>query len=108
MKVWHVMRFAGIYLWEVLRSTAQLALLVVGRRIDLHPRFVRVPLELESGTGRLLMACLVSMTPGSLSVALDDERGELLVHLLDSRDPGRSVAEIKERIEKPLLRIFTH
>jgi multicomponent K+:H+ antiporter subunit E len=106
MKVLYLLQFTGTYLFEVMRSTGQLAWLVVRPRIDLHPRFVRVPLELEGEMARLLFACLVSMTPGTLSVALDAERRELLVHLLDSRDERVSVAEIKERIERPMLRIF--
>jgi multicomponent K+:H+ antiporter subunit E len=106
MKVWYAIQFVGIYLWEVVRSTAQLAWLVVKPRIDLRPAFVRVPLALESDFSRLLFACLVSMTPGTLSVALDKQGGFLLVHLLDSQDKAASVAEIKDRIEAPLRRIF--
>jgi multisubunit Na+/H+ antiporter MnhE subunit len=46
------------------------------------------------------------MTPGSMSVGLDAERGILRVHLLDARDPDAAVREMKEVFEKPLIRIF--
>ena len=106
MKLVHVIRFAVLYLWEIIRSTGNLAWLVLRPKIELHPRFVDVPLELEGEFPRFLFACLVSMTPGSLSVSLDAENGVLCVHLLDVRDPKVSVATLKSRIEEPLLRIF--
>ena len=106
MSIIHVIRFAVLYLWEVIRSTGNLAWLVLRPRIDLHPRFVEVPLELEGEFPRFFFACLVSMTPGSLSVSLDSSRGVLCVHLLDARDSGAAVEELKRRIERPLLRIF--
>ena len=106
MKLIHVIHFAVLYLWEVIRSTVTLAGLVLSPKLNLHPHFVDVPLALEGGFPRFLFACLVSMTPGSLSVSLDAERGILCVHLLDVRDSEAAVAALKSRIEAPLLRIF--
>lgn len=106
MKLIHILHFAALYLWEVIRSTGNLVRLVLRPELDLHPCFVDVPLELEGEFPRFLFACLVSMTPGSLSVSLDAERGMLCVHLLDVRDAHEAVAALKSRIEAPLLRIF--
>lgn len=106
MKLIRILIFALLYLWEIIRSTGNLAWLVVRPGLELHPRFVDVPLALNGEFPRFLFACLVSMTPGSLSVSLDAERGILLVHLLDADDLEASVREIKSRLEAPLLRIF--
>jgi len=107
MKLIHIFIFALLYLWEVMRSTVNLAWLVVRPGLDLQPQFVEVPLTLKGEFPRFLFACLVSMTPGSLSVSLDAERGILLVHLLNANDPEGSVIDMKKRLEAPLLRIFT-
>ena len=106
MKLVYLIQFALLYLWEILRSTVNLVRLVLRPKIDLHPRFVDVPMALEGEFPRFLFACFVSMTPGSLSVSLDAEKGILCVHLLDVADPDASIAELKSRIEVPLLRIF--
>lgn len=106
MKLIHIIIFAFLYLWEVIRSTMTLAWLVIRPKVDLQPRFVEVPLTLKGDFSRFLFACLVSMTPGTMSVSLDAERGILLVHVLDVRDPESSISEMKLRLEKPLLRIF--
>ncbi len=106
MKLIYIIQFALLYLWEVVRSTGSLAWLVLRPDLKLRPRFVDVPLELEGEFPRFLFACLVSMTPGSLTVSLDARRGLLCVHLLDVTDPDVSTAALKSRIEAPLLRIF--
>jgi multicomponent K+:H+ antiporter subunit E len=46
------------------------------------------------------------MTPGTMSVGIDPDRGVLMVHLLDSLDPEASIREMKSVFEKPLIRIF--
>jgi multicomponent K+:H+ antiporter subunit E len=106
MKLIHSIAFVFLYLWEVILSTVNLVILVVRPQLRLKPCFVDVPLDLKGEFSRFLFACLVSMTPGTLSVSLDGERGTLLVHLLDSSDPEASIRELKTRIEMPLLRIF--
>lgn len=106
MKLIYSIAFVFLYLKEVILSTAGLVVLVLRPRLRLKPCFVDVPLDLKTPFSRFLFACLVSMTPGTLSVALDGERGILLVHLLDSSDPEGSIRELKSKIEVPLLRIF--
>jgi multisubunit Na+/H+ antiporter MnhE subunit len=107
MKVIHSIAFVFLYIWEVIRSTWSLVGFVTRPKLELTPRFLNIPLDLEGEFPRFLFACLVSMTPGTLSVAIDPQRGTMLVHFLDCTDPPQAIAEVKRTIERPLLRIFT-
>lgn len=106
MRILYILTFALIYLREVVLSTWRLVVLVVQPTPQLRPTFVEVPLDLKSEFSQFLFACLISMTPGTLSVSLDRERRILLVHVLDSEDPDNSIQELKNNFEAPLLRIF--
>lgn len=106
MKLFHVLAFAQTYLWQIVLSTGRLAVLVLQPRPALHPRFVEVPLDLRGEMPRFLFACLITMTPGSLSVGLDRTHGVLIVHLLNAPDPDAAVRAMKETFETPLIRIF--
>lgn len=106
MKAIHALVFILIYLWEVVLSTYKLALTVLRPKIVLNPRFIDVPLDLEDELPRFLFACLISMTPGTMSVGLDSDRGILIVHVLDAPDPDAAVREMKRTFEQPLVRIF--
>ncbi|TAG10649.1 MAG: hypothetical protein EAZ42_02985 [Verrucomicrobia bacterium] len=106
MRIFYAIYFIFLYLWEVILSTWNLMCWVMKRDVNPQSCFVDVPLTLRGDFPRFLFACLVSMTPGSLSVALDPDRGVLCVHLLDAPDQGAAIAEMKSRIEAPLLRVF--
>lgn len=106
MKAYYAGVFALIYLREIILSTARLACLVLSPRVRLNPHFVDVPLDLQGEMPRFLFACLISMTPGSLSVGLDPVRSVLTVHLLDAPDPDAAIREMKSVFEQPLIRIF--
>lgn len=106
MKIYHAFAFALLYLWEVCLSTFRLALLVLKPKIKLNPRFVEVPLDLQQELPRFLFACLISMTPGTMSVGLDPDRGVLVVHMLDAPDSETCIRNMKETFEQPLIRIF--
>lgn len=106
MKLIHALVFVLIYLREIVLSTARIARLVLSPTLRLNPRFVEVPLDLQGELPRFLFACLITMTPGSMSVGLDQQNNRLLVHLLDAPDPDAAVAEMKSVFEQPLVRIF--
>jgi multicomponent K+:H+ antiporter subunit E len=106
MRAIHALVFLLIYLWQVVASTGRLALVVLRPRIELQPRFLDVPLDLKGELPRFLFACLITMTPGTMSVGLDSERGVLMVHVLDAPDPDAAIREMKQTFEQPLVRIF--
>ncbi len=106
MRLFHILVFMLIYLREVVLSTWRIAVTVLRPRMDLQPQFVEVPLDLQGEMPRFLLACLISMTPGSLSVGVNPERGLMMVHLLDVPDPEAAIREIKDVLEQPLIRIF--
>jgi multicomponent K+:H+ antiporter subunit E len=54
-----------------------------------------------------MLASVISLTPGTVSADLSDDRKTLLVHGLNVVDEAAAVAEIKQRYEAPLLEVFT-
>jgi multicomponent K+:H+ antiporter subunit E len=48
----------------------------------------------------------VSLTPGTVSADVSEDRTRLLVHALHVEDPQALVAEIKQRYEGPIKEIF--
>lgn len=106
MKILHSLLLVLIFLREVAVSTFRIAGWVLSPRLSLSPCFVEVPLDLRGEIPRFLFACLISMTPGSMTVALDSKRDVLTVHLLNAPDPRAAVDEIKSVFERRLIRIF--
>jgi multicomponent K+:H+ antiporter subunit E len=93
-------------LWDIVVSNVQVALLIIGPERLIHPRFVWLPLDIHDPHGISTLAGIITMTPGTLSADLTDDRRHLLVHVLNVDDEAALVASIKARYEAPLRRIF--
>lgn len=94
-------------LGDIVIANLQVAKLILGPVDRLRPAFVEVPMLLEDDLALTMLASVISLTPGTVSADLSDDRKTLLVHSLDVADEAALVAEIKSRYEAPLLEVFT-
>ena len=100
------LRLAGVVLWDIVVANLAVARRVLGPMARLRPGFIEVPLDLAHPDAVALLASIIAITPGTVVADIDDPRTRILVHVLDLDDPGRLVAEIKHRYERPLKEIF--
>lgn len=68
--------------------------------------FVHVPLDLRDPNGLAVLAMIVCVTPGTAWAELSLDRSVLLLHMLELGDTAVVVRQIKQRYERPLMRIF--
>lgn len=101
-----VPRLVMVILYDIVRSNIHVARLVLGRESALKPGWVWVPLDLTNIHGITTLASIITLTPGTVSAELSDDRRYLLVHALDLQDPQALIDEIKLRYEAPLKEIF--
>ncbi|MCC4620578.1 Na+/H+ antiporter subunit E [Xanthomonas cassavae CFBP 4642] len=91
---------------DIVRSNIKVAIQVLGPESRIHPGFIWVPLDIANIHGIAALTSMITLTPGTVSAALSDDRKYLLVHVLHLDDPDALIAEIKTRYEKPLMEIF--
>ena len=94
-------------LGDIVVANLQVAKLILGPVERLRPAFVEIPMLLEDDLALTMLASVISLTPGTVSADLSDDRKTLLVHSLDVADEDALIAEIKSRYEAPLLEVFT-
>lgn len=95
-----------VTLWDILVSNIEVARQVLGRESRIHPGFVWIPLDIGNIHGIAALTSMITLTPGTVSAALSDDRRYLLVHVLNLEDPEHLIAQIKRRYEAPLMEIF--
>ena len=93
-------------LWDILRANLTVARQVLGPRDRLQSQFIWVPLDLTNIHGISALASIITLTPGTVSSALSDDRRHLLVHVLNLDDADDVIRQIKTRYEAPLMEIF--
>ena len=103
---WTIVRLALRVLGDIVTANVEVARRILGPEAAIHPRFVWVPLDIRDPHGIATLAGIVTMTPGTLSSELTDDRRHLLVHALNVDDEQALIASIKDRYERPLQEIF--
>ncbi|MEO1492047.1 MAG: Na+/H+ antiporter subunit E [Pseudomonadota bacterium] len=97
--VWLVISF----LWALIRSSWRVAHDVVTPRARNNPGVIAVPIRTRNETETLLLSSMISLTPGSLTLDLDETGETLFVHAMFAEDADAVRADIHETLETPLL-----
>ena len=93
---------------EIVQSNIDVARVVLKLTWNREVRsgFVQIPLELRDPHGLAALATIITSTPGTVWAGLSPEGDTLTLHILDIRDEQESIRYIKDRFERPLMRIF--
>ncbi|MCC7548574.1 MAG: Na+/H+ antiporter subunit E [Burkholderiales bacterium] len=99
-------KLAGLFLYDIVVANLAVARAVLSPGLPIQPRFLRVPLELTDPGAAALLAGMVTLTPGTVSVDLDLDARTLTVHALLGQDEAATVDSIKRRYEARIREIF--
>ncbi|WP_334134467.1 Na+/H+ antiporter subunit E [Tepidimonas sp.] len=100
------LRLMLVVLWDIVVANVTVARLTLGSMQRPRPAWLRVPLASTHPRVNALLASIITMTPGTVSAVIDEERGQILVHALNCDDAQAMVQDMKIRYEAPLCRIF--
>jgi len=96
------LRLLAVFLWEVVKANVQVARIVLDPRIPITPAFIALPLTLKDDFTITTLANMITLTPGTLSVDVADDRSALYVHCLSTDDVEAVREQILRDFERPL------
>lgn len=102
-RVRRVGRFVVFYLRELVSSNLRVAYDVITPTHHMRPGIVAIPLDAKTDAEITLLANFITMTPGTLSLDLSDDRKVLYVHSMYVGNVEEFRREIKEGFERRLL-----
>lgn len=95
----------GHFIVDLLWSNLQVLWDVITPRHISRPGIVGVPLDAKSDIEIFLVANMISLTPGTLSIDLSADRRILYVHVMFLDDPERFRNSIKDGLEQRILEV---
>jgi len=96
----------AIFVWEMLLANLRVAWDVVTPTHLMRPGVIAVPLDARDDVEILVLANMVSLTPGTLSLDVSDDRTVLYIHAMYLHDRERIVRGIKNGFERRLLEVL--
>lgn len=108
LRAWRILVLILVFVRELVLASLQVAWLVVAPGLDrrLAPAIVAFPLTVRSDAEITLLANLITLTPGTLSVDVSDDRRALYVHAIAMADRDAFVRDIANGFERHIMRVF--
>jgi len=97
---------AGLFLLELLLSAFRVARDTLRPNMTFRPAIIALPLEVQKEGEIMLLANLISLTPGTLSVDVSTDRSTLYIHAMDVDDPDALRQEIRDGFERRILDVM--
>jgi multicomponent Na+:H+ antiporter subunit E len=104
----YFLAYVPAYIWAELKAHAGVIYRILHPRMPIKPGIVRVPTELQTDFGITGLANAITMTPGTLSVEVNEETPCLYVHWINVEgvEPERTKAAIAKPFERFLTKVF--
>ncbi len=96
----------GYVLWEILLSGIRVAWEVLTPRARARPGIIRVPLDLERDDQIALLAHLVTLTPGTVSLDVTPAKDALYVHVMFLDDIDEEIRTIRDGLGAWVRRVL--
>ncbi|MDA3820859.1 MAG: Na+/H+ antiporter subunit E [Candidatus Delongbacteria bacterium] len=95
-----------VFLYELIRSNLDVARRVLSPSLPINPGIVDVKTRLKSPMARMILTNSITLTPGTLTVDIEDDT--LFIHWIDvsSEDREEATKKIVNRFENIISKIY--
>jgi len=101
-----VIGFIFFFLYELVKANVQVAYEVMTPHYNMSPGIVKIPLTAKTNIEITLLANMITLTPGTLSLDVSDDRKVLYVHSMYITTREKFIDGIKNGFEKRILEIL--
>ena len=102
-RVYQMVKLILYFHWELLISSIKVAWDVITPTHHSTPGVIAVPIDARTNLEITLLANLVTLTPGTLTLDVSDDRETMLVHAMYVDDTRSLRAEVKRGMERRVL-----
>ncbi|KKC39838.1 cation:proton antiporter [Devosia epidermidihirudinis] len=98
----------GLFLWELMVSAVRVSIIVLSPNLKaaLNPAIIAFPLTVKSDAEITLLANLITLTPGTLSIDVSEDRSTLYVHVLALTTREDAIADIANGFEAKVRELY--
>ncbi|MCR9257203.1 MAG: Na+/H+ antiporter subunit E [Alphaproteobacteria bacterium] len=98
-----IIRLLAVFLKELVISGYRVARDTLSPSMNFKPAIIALPLDVKQDAEIMLLANMISLTPGTLSVDVSSDRSTLYIHAMNVDDPEELCREIKDGFERLVI-----
>ncbi|CAM3793531.1 Na+/H+ antiporter subunit E [Alkalicoccus chagannorensis] len=104
-RVWAVLKLIALFTVKLIQSNIDMIKIVLSPKLDITPGIIAVPTELKTDWEVTLLANLISLTPGTLTMNFSEDGRVLYVHSIHVPDKDKAIKEIHDSFEKAIREV---
>ncbi len=104
-------KYLFVFIWEMIKANLHVAYIVLHPMLPIKPGIVKIKTTLTKESALTVLADSITLTPGTMSVDINPEAGELYIHWIDivSKEPTditENTRNISLKFDKILSEVF--
>ncbi|MHA7967672.1 Na+/H+ antiporter subunit E [Paenibacillus sp. CAU 1782] len=104
-KIWAIMKLLALFNKELILSGITVLVEVLRPQIKVRPGIFKMDTELKTDFEITLLACLICLTPGTLTLDVSRDGGSLFIHAMNINESDDLAEQIKNSFEKAILEV---
>ncbi|OGW81422.1 MAG: hypothetical protein A3G33_01060 [Omnitrophica bacterium RIFCSPLOWO2_12_FULL_44_17] len=108
-RVWYfLIYYMPVFVWECIKANLDVAYRVLHPMLPIRPGIVKIKTNLKTDTALTFLANSITLTPGTMSVDIDRDKGVLYIHWIhvETTDCEKATKIVAAHFEKILAKIF--
>jgi multicomponent Na+:H+ antiporter subunit E len=106
LKIPKKIKYIYVLIKEIIKANIAVAKIVIKPKIDIKPGIIAVPIRTKTNIGITGIANTITLTPGTLTVDISEDKSILYVHSIDATDPQAIRDSIRDDLEYYVLEAF--
>jgi multicomponent Na+:H+ antiporter subunit E len=98
-------KLISVFLYQLLIGSLQVVWDVLTPTHLSDPKIIRIPLDVETDFQIMLLANLISLTPGTLILDVTDDKKFLIAHAMFAKDEAAIINDIKQTFERLIMEL---
>lgn len=102
---WSLLCLLASFMRQLVLSNLEVAGIVLSPRLHIRPGLIAYRTELKTDLAITTLANIITLTPGTLTLEVSEDRTVLFIHVLDIENPEVVADSIRGSFEKRLLEV---
>lgn len=104
-RIWAVIKLIMLFIIELIKANIDVVKVVLSPKLDNQPGIVAVTTKLESEVEITLLAALISLTPGTISMDFSEDNRTIYIHSIDVPDKEEMISDIHDTFERAIMEV---
>ncbi|GAB2569218.1 Na+/H+ antiporter subunit E [Gracilibacillus alcaliphilus] len=104
-RVWAAIKLICLFFIELIKANIDVVKVVLNPKQNHQPGIVAVKTKLESDFEISILAALITLTPGTISMDFSSDSKTIYVHAIDVPDKQAMIRDIQESFEKAIMEV---